>query len=76
MKTNQPSFAGGELAPSLWGRVDLARYQTSLKRCRNFITRQYGGADNRPGTRFVAATKNASKASRLIPGWATSPRPR
>lgn len=67
MKTNQPSFAGGELAPSLWGRVDLARYQTSLKRCRNFITRQYGGADNRPGTRFVAATKNASKASRLIP---------
>lgn len=67
MKTNQPSFAGGELAPSLWGRVDLARYQNSLKRCRNFITRQYGGADNRPGTRFVAATKNASKASRLIP---------
>lgn len=67
MKTNQPSFAGGELAPSLWGRVDLARYQNSLKRCRNFITRQYGGADNRPGTRFVAATKNASKAARLIP---------
>lgn len=67
MKTNQPSFSGGELAPSLWGRVDLARYQTSLKRCRNFITRQYGGADNRPGTRFVAATKDASKASRLIP---------
>ena len=65
---NQPAiFAGGELAPSLWGRVDLARYQTSLKRCRNFITRQYGGADNRPGTRFVASTKDASKASRLIP---------
>ncbi len=67
MKTNQPSFAGGELAPSLWGRVDLARYQTSLKRCRNFISRQYGGVDNRPGTHFVAATKESSKASRLIP---------
>lgn len=64
---NQPSFVGGELAPSLYGRVDLARYQTALKTCRNFISRQYGGVDNRPGTRFVAATKQAGKAARLIP---------
>ena len=33
----QPSFTGGELSPSLYGRVDLAKYQTSLKTCRNFI---------------------------------------
>ena len=41
----QPSFAGGEVSPSLYGRVDLEKYQTSLRRCRNFIVRQYGGRE-------------------------------
>lgn len=62
----QPSMAGGELAPSLYARVDMARYQTSLKLCRNFISQVYGGVKNRAGTRMVAETKGSGKV-RLIP---------
>ena len=36
----QPSLAGGEISPSLYGRIDLEKYQTSLRRCRNFIGSQ------------------------------------
>jgi hypothetical protein len=63
----QPSFAGGELAPALYGRVDQGRYAIGLKTCRNFIVQQYGGVKNRPGTRYIASTKHADKRARLIP---------
>ncbi|QDL30767.1 hypothetical protein [Serratia liquefaciens] len=63
----QPSFAGGEVSPSLYGRVDLEKYQTSLRRCRNFIVRQYGGVENRPGTRYVSPAKYPDRKCRLIP---------
>lgn len=62
----QPSFTAGELSPSMYGRIDFARYYTGLKTCRNFIVRQYGGIVNRPGTKLVAETKS-SGAVRLIP---------
>ncbi|ELY4417408.1 hypothetical protein SMZ51_001970 [Cronobacter sakazakii] len=63
----QPSFAGGEIAPSLYGRIDMAKYQVALRRCSNFIVRQYGGVENRPGTQFIAAAKYPNKKCRLIP---------
>lgn len=63
----QPSFSGGELSSEAFGRVDLARYQTSLRTCRNFLTRVYGGAQNRPGTRMICEVKDSSKSVRLIP---------
>ncbi|WP_338506409.1 hypothetical protein VRB95_11035 [Erwinia aphidicola] len=63
----QPSFAGGELAPSTYGRVDLAKYGVSLRQCKNFIVRQYGGIENRPGTKFIAAAKFPDRQCRLIP---------
>jgi hypothetical protein len=63
----QPSFTGGELAPGLYGRVDLAVYSTSLALCKNFIAQAYGGAKNRPGSRFVAAAKAGQTIARLIP---------
>jgi hypothetical protein len=62
----QPSFASGELSPSLHSRVDLARYYTSLRTCRNWIVRPTGGVVNRPGTVFVASAKYPDKACRLI----------
>ncbi|BAP80903.1 hypothetical protein MT1_3728 [Pseudomonas sp. MT-1] len=64
--TIQPSFAAGELAPSLYARVDLARYQTGLRLCSNFFVMPYGGVKNRPGTVFVSETKSSGVA-RLIP---------
>ena len=59
----QPSFAGGEIGPSLYGRIDMAKYQVALRKCDNFIVRQYGGVENRPGTRFV---RSSSRRFRLM----------
>lgn len=68
MKIVQPSFTGGEISPALYARVDLARYATSLKTCRNWIVSSYGGVYNRHGHRFVSATKaSGASAARLIP---------
>lgn len=63
----QPSFAGGEIGSSLYGRVDMAKYAVALRKCRNFIVRQYGGVENRPGTRFIGAAKYPGMKCRLIP---------
>ena len=61
------SFARGEVTPQLFGRVDLDQFQTGLALCRNFITRPHGVVDNRPGTQYVAKTKNSAVISRLVP---------
>lgn len=63
----QPSFAGGEIGPSLYGRIDMAKYSVALRKCDNFIVRPYGGVENRPGTRFIGAAKYPSRKCRLIP---------
>lgn len=51
------SFAGGIVGPELAGRAEQARYQTGLKRCDNAIVQRSGGVTNRPGWRFIAATR-------------------
>lgn len=61
----QPSFSAGELSPTLFGRVDIARYQTGLATCKNFTVMAHGGVRNRPGTRFVDTTISNQQA-RLI----------
>ena len=61
------SFAGGEVTPELFGRVDNVKYATGLATCRNFIPLPHGPAINRPGFAFVAEVKDSSKATRLIP---------
>jgi hypothetical protein len=63
-KLLQPSFTGGELSPTLQARVDMTRYQNSLKTCRNLIVSSYGGVFNRPGSQFITAAK---LQNRLIP---------
>ena len=67
MKNPQFSFTAGELSPTLWARVDLARYATALKTCRNFIVRPQGGVENRAGTRFVNEVKTSTRPMRLVP---------
>lgn len=61
------SFAGGEVSPEMFGRVDDAHYQTGAALMRNFIARPQGPAVNRPGTMFVRAVKDSNKKTRLIP---------
>ena len=51
------SFAGGEIAPSLFGHVDLDRYATAASTLRNMYAGFRGGAYSRAGTRFVGRSK-------------------
>lgn len=54
---NQPSFAAGELAPSLFGRTDLAKYRAGAQELRNFFVMAQGGAATRSGTAIVGRSK-------------------
>jgi len=67
VRTLQRSFSGGEISPEMFGRNDDAKYQSGLARCRNFITKPQGPAENRPGFAFVRAVKDSTKKVRLIP---------
>lgn len=64
---SQVSFAAGELAPSLYGREDLAKYAVGLRTLKNFTVHPHGGVSNRAGMRYVAEAKHAGKAARLVP---------
>lgn len=62
----QRSFAGGEIAPALYGRADQVKYQTGLKILRNFQVLKHGGVANRSGTGFIAEVKTSALATYLI----------
>ena len=62
----KPSFAGGELTPALYGRIDLQKYDAGAAELYNAIVLRYGGVTRRNGFRFVTTTKN-NTAARLIP---------
>jgi hypothetical protein len=59
-RTYTRSFAGGEVSPEMWGRIDDAKLQ-------NFVALPQGPAENRPGTAFVREVKDSTKRTRLIP---------
>ncbi len=63
----QRSFAAGEIAPSLYARVDNSRYASALRTCRNFMVMRHGGVTNRPGTVYIAEVKDSDDVARLIP---------
>lgn len=63
----QRAFTGGELAPALGARADLAKYTTGLKTCRNFLVQRHGGAANRPGTQFLGEAGDGDHPVRLLP---------
>lgn len=67
MKTLARSFAGGEITPELYGRLDLSKYQTGLALCENMITLPHGPAARRPGFQFVAEVDHGNQPVRLIP---------
>lgn len=61
----QPSFAKGEISPSLHGRVDTTMYAVGLETGRNVRVRKTGGAENRPGMKFVVPVADHSYAPRI-----------
>lgn len=72
MKLLSRSFAGGEVAPELFGRIDLGKFQTGLRLARNFLTRPHGPAARRPGFQFIGeldvdASTGQFRKCRLIP---------
>ena len=61
----QTALNGGEVAPALRHRTDLAVSQIWLKEAKNMIVHPQGGVSNRAGTHMLAQAKNANV--RLIP---------
>ena len=61
------NFTGGELSPRLDGRNDLAKYASGCSTLENLVVYPHGSAARRPGTNFVAAVKDSTKKTRLIP---------
>lgn len=61
------SFAGGEISPELYSRIDLSLYNKGLRQGRNFTVRPSGGIQNRPGTQYIATAKNDNEKVRIIP---------
>jgi len=59
------SFAGGELSPQLFGRLDLAKFQSGLAKCENFVITPQGPAENRAGFGYVLKVK--ANGAALIP---------
>jgi len=63
----QRSFAGGEIAPAMYGRADQAKYATGARTLRNFMVQRFGGVTNRPGTKLVCEVKDSADQVALIP---------
>lgn len=66
--TIQTSFTGGELAPALFGRTDVAQYANACALVENFLIRPYGPLISTPGTEFINACKTGGSTGivRLI----------
>ena len=62
----QTAFNAGRWSPFLDARAEVQKYVRACKTMTNFIPLVQGPATFRPGFRYVARTKTASKASRLI----------
>lgn len=62
----KPSFTAGELSPALYGRTDIAKYDSGAAKLSNFLVLRHGGVANRPGTKYISKTANNKKAV-LIP---------
>ena len=62
----QNSFTGGEFAPNIDARQDIQKYSTGLKTMKNFYVKPQGAATNRPGTYFVAESKDSANKCRVV----------
>lgn len=63
----QTNFSGGELGPSVEGRVDAEKHATGVEICKNYIPLLEGPLVRTPGTKRVTSVKDPSKPPRFIP---------
>jgi len=66
--TIQTSFVGGEFAPSLFGRTDIAQYANAAATLENFLIKAHGSIISTPGTEYINECKTGGSTSiaRLI----------
>lgn len=62
----QNSLASGELAPGLYGRLDVSKVHQGALLMKNFFVDYKGGASTRPGFQYIGAPGTSGYA-RLIP---------
>jgi len=67
LRADFPSFNGGEIAPELAARLEVAKYHTALKTARNVLLRTAGGAFSRPGFEFIGQAAVIADATRVMP---------
>lgn len=60
------TFNGGEWSPLMYGRYDLAGYQSAVAKMQNMIPLPQGPVIRRPGTVFVCNPKESGKV-RIVP---------
>ncbi len=63
---NINNFSAGELSPLVSAREDLSKFHSGLTTMENMIPLPQGPARKRPGTKYVAESKNNTKI-RLLP---------
>jgi hypothetical protein len=61
------AFSSGEIAPSVWGRVDADRVRMGASVMRNCFVSYRGPASSRAGTLFVGASMTPASPSSLPP---------
>lgn len=63
----QTSFTSGELAPSLLGRIEVARYFAGGRLLRNVLVIPQGGVKRRPGMAHLNQLDDGLTGVRLVP---------
>lgn len=61
------SFAGGEITPEMYGRLDNVKFQTGVALARNCLVLPHGPLTKRPGTTFTNYAGNSAAVVRVIP---------
>lgn len=60
------SFNAGELSPKLDARIDQNKYDAGCQTLENFIPMIYGGAERRPGQKFIAKLDVMTAKGRVV----------
>lgn len=61
------SFNTGEVTPQIDARSDVEKYASSCRTLENFIPTIYGTVVRRPGTKYIATSKNTNLDIRMVP---------
>jgi hypothetical protein len=64
--TIHTNFTAGEISPKMFGRVDVARYNSGAALMSNFMIYPQGGATRRMGTYYAATVKNSANPTFVL----------